>query len=60
MIGKGIHPGSILVVDHAVEPKDGDVVIARIKDEFCVRQIHLEGNRTLLVPNNPEYGQRYD
>src|ERR671913_51849 len=30
MLGAGIHPGSILVVDRAVDAEDGDIVIARI------------------------------
>lgn len=55
MIGRKIYPGGILIVDRAVEAADGDVVIARINDELCVRQLRIEASRMLLNPANPEY-----
>jgi SOS-response transcriptional repressor LexA len=42
-------------VDRAVEAVDGDVVIARINDELCVKQLRLEAGKTMLNPANPKY-----
>jgi DNA polymerase V len=55
MRGVGIHPGSILVVDRAVEADDGDIVIARINDELCVKRLRLHHGRIWLMPENEDY-----
>ncbi|HST53612.1 MAG TPA: translesion error-prone DNA polymerase V autoproteolytic subunit [Pyrinomonadaceae bacterium] len=55
MAGAGIQPGSILVVDRAVEADDGDIVIARIGDELCVKRLRLSRGRIWLMPENDRY-----
>ena len=55
MMKAGISPGSILVVDRAVEADDGDIVIARINDELCVKRLRLHEGRIWLMPENDEY-----
>jgi DNA polymerase V len=55
MTGAGIEAGTILVVDRAVEADDGDIVIARIGDELCVKRLRLRGGRIWLVPENDKY-----
>lgn len=55
MAGVGIGPGTILVVDRAVEADDGDIVIARVNDELCVKRLRLEEGRILLMPENDAY-----
>ena len=55
MVGVGIEPGSILVVDRAVEADDGDIVVARINDELCVKRLRFHEGRVLLAPENPCY-----
>lgn len=55
MIDAGIHPGSILVVDRAVEADDGDIVIARIGDELCVKRLRIGEGRIWLAPENSAY-----
>jgi DNA polymerase V len=55
MQGIGIHPGSILVVDRAVEADDGDIVIARINDELCVKRLRVHHGRIWLMPENENY-----
>jgi DNA polymerase V len=55
MAGAGIEPGSILVVDRAVEADDGDIVIARIGDELCVKRLRVRGGRIWLMPENDKY-----
>jgi DNA polymerase V len=55
MAGAGIQPGSILVVDRAVEADDGDIVIARIGDELCVKRLRVRRGRIWLMPENDKY-----
>jgi DNA polymerase V len=55
MTGAGINPGSILVVDRAVEAEDGDIVIARINDELCVKRLRVRRGRIWLMPENDKY-----
>ncbi len=55
MIDAGIHPGAILVVDRAVEADDGDIVIARVNDELCVKRLRIREGKVWLVPENNTY-----
>jgi DNA polymerase V len=55
MIGSGIHPGDILIVDKALEPHDGSIVIAVVNGEFTVKRFKRERGRCWLVPENPAY-----
>jgi DNA polymerase V len=55
MIGAGIHPGDILVVDRAIEPQDSNVVIAVIDGELTVKRISQRGGKLFLVPDNQAY-----
>jgi DNA polymerase V len=55
MIDAGIHPDSILVVDRAVEADDGDIVIARLGDELCVKRLAIRDGKLWLVPENNAY-----
>ena len=56
MVGAGIHDGDVLVVDRAVEPTDGKVVVAALNGALTVKQIRLKktraGRRIWLVPEN--------
>lgn len=40
MIGAGIHPDDLLVVDRSEEPKHGKIVIAVINGELTVKRLH--------------------
>ena len=55
MIGAGIHPGDILVVDRALEPQDTNVVIAVIDGELTVKRISRRHGKLFLVPDNQAY-----
>ncbi|HYH84988.1 MAG TPA: translesion error-prone DNA polymerase V autoproteolytic subunit [Pyrinomonadaceae bacterium] len=55
MTGAGINAGSILVVDRHVEAEDGDIVIARINDELCVKRLRVRRGRIWLMPENDDY-----
>ena len=51
----GIHSGDILVVDRALEPTHGRVVIAALDGELTVKRLRHTGGRLFLVPENPDY-----
>ena len=51
----GIHSGDILVVDRAITPTHGKVVVALIEGEFTVKQIHMQAGAITLVPANKSY-----
>jgi DNA polymerase V len=55
MIDAGIHPHDLLIVDAALEPKNGSVAIAVVNGEVTVKRLHWKGDRLFLVPENPNY-----
>lgn len=54
MIGEGITDGDLLVVDSALTPQDGDVVVAAVDGDFTVKLLRLRPVPQ-LVPTNPAY-----
>ena len=55
MIGAGIHEGDLLIVDRALEAKDGKVVIAVVNGELLVKRLRFNGTQPYLVAENPNY-----
>lgn len=55
MIGAGLFPGDILVVDRAVSPRPGQVVVAVVEGEFTVKRFTRAHGAVLLQPENPRY-----
>ena len=55
MIGAGIHPNDILVVDKSIEPVAGKIVICAINGELTVKRLFQEGVQWLLKPENPDF-----
>jgi len=55
MIGAGIYSGDLLIVDRAVEPTHGSVVIAVVNGDLTIKRLHREGDRLCLMPENPAY-----
>ena len=56
MIDAGIQNETVLIVDRMVETKPGDIVIARIGDEMCVKELFIDdAGRVLLMPKNENY-----
>lgn len=51
MIEAGIFPDDVLVVDRSLTPRTGDVIIARVFNEFTVKQLEL-GDPPRLLPRN--------
>ncbi len=55
MLGAGIHPGDILVVDRALQAEPGRVVIAVVDGELTVKRLLRDGQGWVLQPENPDY-----
>jgi DNA polymerase V len=50
-----IHVGSMLVIDRAQETLSGDIVLALINGEFCMKRLYLSTNGIKLLSENPAY-----
>nr|WP_145549814.1 translesion error-prone DNA polymerase V autoproteolytic subunit [Variovorax boronicumulans] len=55
MIDAGIHDGAILVVNRALTPEHGNIVVAQVDADFTVKYLHRRADRVKLVPANPTY-----
>ncbi len=55
MTGAGIHHGDLLVVDRAIEPKAGHIVVAVVDGELTVKRLEAREGRLWLMPENPAY-----
>ncbi|HIC1896449.1 TPA: translesion error-prone DNA polymerase V autoproteolytic subunit [Citrobacter freundii] len=54
MVDSGIHSGDLLVVDRALTPVHGSIVIASVDNEFTVKKLCVHP-RLCLMPMNPAY-----
>lgn len=50
-----ISEGDVLIVDKALDPRHGDVVIAALDGELTVKRLSRRGGRIRLLPANPQY-----
>ncbi|MFM7545392.1 MAG: LexA family protein, partial [Synechococcales cyanobacterium] len=55
MIGAGIHTGDILIVDRALEARDGKVIIAVVNGELLVKRLRIEKKKVYLASENSDY-----
>jgi DNA polymerase V len=53
MIDAGIQSGDLLVVNRALQPRDGAIVIAIVDGELTVKTYRDRGGQLRLVPENP-------
>jgi DNA polymerase V len=51
----GIHSGDVLIVDRALTPTDGSVIIAVVNGELTVKRLSMRHGKLLLVPENQQY-----
>lgn len=49
----GISHGDLLIVDRAITPQNGQIIVAVLNGEFTLKRIKKEGNRLFLKPENP-------
>lgn len=55
MVGEGIQPGDLVILDKKREPKNGDIVAAYIDNEWTLKYFRKDGERLLLEAANPKY-----
>ena len=55
MIDAGIFDGDVLLVDRSIEPKNNDIVLATLNEEFIVKRLHKRAGVVKLVSENPIY-----
>jgi DNA polymerase V len=55
MEGAGISDGDELIVDRAMEPKDGSVVVAVLDGELTIKRLRFTPRGVLLQAENPNY-----
>jgi len=55
MKGAGINDHDLLIVDRALSPKSGQIVVAVLNGEFTVKRVKIEGEKLLLIPENPHF-----
>ncbi len=55
MLGAGIHPNDILVVDRSLEPTVGKIVICALNGELTVKRLKNIGKEITLGAENPAY-----
>ena len=53
MTGAGIFSGDLLVVDRAIQPESGNIVVMAVDGEFTVKELQLDPPR--LVAHHPDY-----
>ena len=51
----GIDDGDTIVVDRAIKPQHGHIVVAVVDEEFTVKYLHQRAGRVRLRAANPTY-----
>jgi DNA polymerase V len=59
MIGAGIFDGDVLVVSKALQASSGDIVIASINGDTCVKRFSMDGKLIVLRSENPTFAPRF-
>ncbi|WP_194792381.1 LexA family protein [Pseudomonas sp. UFMG81] len=59
MQGAGIFDGDLVIVDRALEPRHGHIVIAAINGEPLCKRLHQVGTQVALRSENPRFPPRY-
>lgn len=55
MTGAGIQEGNLLIVDRALEPRHGDIVIAVVDGELTIKRLEKRRGKIRLIAENPAY-----
>lgn len=59
MIGAGIFCGDLAIVNRALEPEPGHIVIAAVDSEPVCKRLAKEHGQIVLKSENPKYPSRY-
>ena len=55
MINAGIFPGTILIVDRALEVRQNSIIVAILDGAFTVKRFRKQGEKVVLYPENQKY-----
>jgi DNA polymerase V len=55
MLGAGIYPNDILVVDRSLETVPGKIVICALNGELVVKRLKRKSGQWILASENPHY-----
>ena len=55
MIGEGIKPGDLVIVDRGKEPRNSDVIIAEVDGEWTMKYFKKKGDTIILESANSKY-----
>ena len=55
MIDAGIHPGDLVLVQKNLDPRSGDIVVARVDDEWTLKFFQKKGKKVNLKAANDKY-----
>ena len=55
MIGSGIYPGDLLIVDRSLSPRNGSIIVAVLDGELSVKGLELNNDQVTLSSSNPNY-----
>ena len=55
MVGAGILPGDMVLVDKSLTPANGDIVIAEVDGEWTMKYLKKQRNGVILEPANDNY-----
>lgn len=55
MLGAGIHPNDILVIDRSIEAVPGKIVVCALNGELTVKRLAKDGESWKLQAENPAY-----
>jgi SOS regulatory protein LexA len=51
----GIHQDDLVIVERGVEPKNGDIALACVDNEWTLKYYQKRAGQVSLVPANPDY-----
>ncbi len=51
----GIDDGDVVLIDRAIKPAHGHIVVAVVDGEFTVKRLWKRGDRVMLQAENPTY-----
>ena len=55
MIGAGIFPDDLLIVDRSIKATNGDVVVVSVDEEFTVKRLFISQKKIELRPENKKF-----
>lgn len=55
MLGAGIYPGDLVIVERGRTPQSEDIVVAEVDGEWTLKYFRKRGNSVVLVPANAAF-----